>query len=563
MKKFFLSIGAWFKRHAPSKRRLIQLYAALLYNANIKGYITGNIYDGPVKNACLPGLNCYSCPGAIAACPLGSLQSTLAGSTASAPMYVIGILGLFGLFLARTICGFLCPVGLGQELLYKIKTPKIKKSRITRILSYLKYVFLFVFVIILPVFLSSPTFCKYICPAGVFEGSFGLLQNPANEGLFASLGSLFTWKFALLVAIIVLSIFCYRAFCRFFCPLGAIYGFFNKIALMGVKLDNSKCTDCGLCVNFCKMDIRKVGDHECINCGECIPVCPAKAISWKGSKIFLRPTSASPREAVNEGEKGVSLAAIAASGTTISPPHSPPQPVNPPEPVIEPAEPVQTPTITEENAEPSPKPEEPRKKLTYAQRVDRRNLILTISAWAVAIAVLIAALLYFNVFAKDKPRSGIEIGDACPQFTVRLYERNPDDTYLYDEENGASYTVSDSLGKVTVLNFWGTWCPPCVHELPDFDRLQKAYPDTVSVIAIHAAMITENVEDYIENNFKDFSLTFAQDETFEGVNVYDLLGGISGAYPMTVILDSDGIIRFRTMGDMEYDALLEKVEQFL
>ncbi len=288
MRKFFKKIGAWFARHMPSKRRIIQLYTALLYNANIKGFFNGRIYKGPTKNICVPGLNCYSCPGAIGACPLGSLQNALSASSVRTPAYLLGILGLFGLMLGRTICGFLCPIGLGQELLYKIKTPKLKKSRVTRVLSYFKYVVLVALVVIVPLVFTVPGFCEYICPAGTFEGGLGLLTNANNEGLLANLGPLFSWKFTLLVLIIVASVFIFRVFCRFLCPLGAIYGFFSKIALLGVKLDKEKCTDCGLCVGVCKMDIRHVGDHECIHCGACISVCPAKAISWKGSKLFVR-----------------------------------------------------------------------------------------------------------------------------------------------------------------------------------------------------------------------------------------------------------------------------------
>ena len=288
MKKFFKKIGAWFARHMPSKRRIIQLYSALLYNANIKGFFNGRIYKGPTKNLCVPGLNCYSCPGAVGACPLGSLQNALSASSVRTPTYILGILALFGLTLGRTVCGFLCPVGLGQELLYKIKTPKLKKSRVTRVLSYFKYVVLIALVVIVPLFFAVPGFCEYICPAGTFEGGLGLLTNPNNEGLLANLGPLFSWKFTLLVLIIVASVFIFRVFCRFLCPLGAIYGFFSRIALLGVKLDKEKCTDCGLCIGVCKMDIKRVGDHECIHCGACISVCPAKAISWKGSKLFVR-----------------------------------------------------------------------------------------------------------------------------------------------------------------------------------------------------------------------------------------------------------------------------------
>ncbi len=288
MKKIFKKIGAWWKVHKPSKRRIIQVYTALLYNANIKGFFNGRIYKGATKSACVPGLNCYSCPGAIAACPLGSLQSALATSQTSMLAYVVGIIALFGLLLGRTVCGFLCPVGLGQELLYKIKTPKLKKSKTTRVLSYFKYVVLIALVIVLPIAFAVPGFCEYICPAGTLEGGVGLLSNATNEGLLANLGPLFSWKFTLLVLTVVGSVFVFRIFCRFLCPLGAIYGFFSKIALLGVKLDKNKCTDCGLCIGVCKMDVKKVGDHECIQCGECISVCPAKAISWKGEKLLVR-----------------------------------------------------------------------------------------------------------------------------------------------------------------------------------------------------------------------------------------------------------------------------------
>ncbi len=298
----------WWQNHKPTQRRLIQVYAALLFNINFKGFFTGEMYRGPVKSVCVPGMNCYSCPGASGACPLGSLQNALAHRSAehrSAFFYVIGIILLYAVLLGRTICGFLCPVGLGQELLYKIKTPKLKKNRVTHILSYFKYVLLAVLVIAVPLLFSFsdtviPGFCKYICPAGTFGGGIGLLLHPSNAGLFEGLGILFTWKFILMVIMMVACVFIFRFFCRFFCPLGAIYGFFNKISLLGVKLDQNKCTDCGLCVSHCKMDVKHVGDHECINCGDCIRICPAHAISWKGSKLLLHKSAVEAEVAVEE-----------------------------------------------------------------------------------------------------------------------------------------------------------------------------------------------------------------------------------------------------------------------
>jgi len=138
MSKFLQKI----KNLIPTKRKLIQLYSALLFNANIKGFFNGRIYQGPLKSVCTPGLNCYSCPGASGACPLGSLQNALGNTEKRAPYYVIGILLLYGILLGRFICGFLCPFGLIQELLHKIKTPKLKKNRFTKVLSYFKYVLL-------------------------------------------------------------------------------------------------------------------------------------------------------------------------------------------------------------------------------------------------------------------------------------------------------------------------------------------------------------------------------------------------------------------------------------
>lgn len=308
IKEFFKNLYAKVEKYLPSKRRLIQLYSALLFNANLKGFATGTIYKGPLKNICTPGLNCYSCPGAAMACPLGALQNSLIASDKRAPYYMISIILLYGLIFGRWICGFLCPFGLIQDLVYKIKSPKVKKDSVTRALSGLKYVFLLVFVIIIPLMFIMedsiiPAFCKYVCPAGTLGGAIGLLSNPANTELLTMLGGLFTWKFVVLAVVLVTSVFTYRFFCRFICPLGALYSLFNKISFVGITYDKSNCIDCGKCVTHCKMDIKHVGDRECISCGECIPVCPTKAISWKGGKFKLHANEIEPTLNVQVEEK--------------------------------------------------------------------------------------------------------------------------------------------------------------------------------------------------------------------------------------------------------------------
>ena len=270
------------KRKPEFRRKCIQLVSALLYNANLPGFASGSIYKGASKGVCVPGLNCYSCPGAVGSCPLGALQNALSSLPRKLPLYIAGFFLLTGIALGRVVCGFLCPFGLIQELLHKIPTPKIKKSAWTRRLSWLKYVILAVFVVALPIWyafakgLPVPAFCKYICPAGTLEGGFPLLA--LREEYRAVAGALFGWKALLCGAILALCVFLYRAFCRFLCPLGAIYSLFSRLALLAVRVDKDLCDQCGACVRVCQMDVKRVGDHECIHCGQCAQVCHKQAI---------------------------------------------------------------------------------------------------------------------------------------------------------------------------------------------------------------------------------------------------------------------------------------------
>lgn len=521
----------WFRRHKPTKRRLIQVYAALLYNANVKGFATGKIYTGVTKNLCVPGLNCYSCPGAVGACPLGSLQNALASSKTSSLAYVFGIFILFGLLLGRTICGFLCPFGLIQELLHKIPSPKLKKSRVTRVLSYFKYVILVAMAVMIPLAFSDklavPGFCKYICPDGILLGAIGLLLHPDNAEMFGMLGPLFTWKMCLLILFLVSSIFIFRPFCRFFCPLGGIYGFFCRVAMLGVKLDRDTCIHCGLCITTCKMDTRRVGDHECIHCGQCIPVCPTKAIHWSGSKYMISdPTGG-----------------LAENGPA------------------------------DQGAASSKGPE--------SRKPGRRRMIIRITAAVLALAVLGGAIWYYNFRddSTDDPRPtesetetelgsgisgetepetdietetdtdivkeyGYQVGSYCPDFTVSV---------IGSEEQ---FALSEQHGKIVVVNFWATWCGPCVNEIPHFIRLAQEFSEDVAVVAIATDSPTS---DYLAKKGWD-SATFALDAAGAcgDETVFNTIGR-SDAMPVTVVLDREGKIIFRRIGSVDYDTLLAAI----
>ncbi len=286
------------------KRKLAQALTALVYNANIPGFFKGTIYQGKLKSVCVPGLNCYSCPGAVGSCPIGSLQNSIGSVYYKISFYVIGILIFFGALLGRFICGWACPFGLIQELLHKIPSRKLKHKKAFGVLKYGKYVFLVVFVLLLPTLyvlqhgIPSPAFCKLICPAGTLEAGVPLVT--LNPSLQQSIGWLFSWKMLLLIVTIVASVIIYRPFCRFVCPLGAIYALFNKISVFGLKFDTSKCTHCNACARACQMEVdpsKAPGSGECIRCGDCVKACPTGAL--KLGAMYTKDTGRLP-EAVKK-----------------------------------------------------------------------------------------------------------------------------------------------------------------------------------------------------------------------------------------------------------------------
>lgn len=481
------------KTMRPSKRRLIQVYAAVLYNAHIRGFIEGRIYTGKAKIACVPGLNCYSCPGAVGSCPLGALQNALAYSGKTAPFYVFGILILYGIILGRTICGFFCPLGLIQELLHKIPTPKIPKNRITRALSYLKYIILAVFVCGITLWYglahdtAVPGFCKYICPAGTSEGAAALLANPANAEDFGMLGILFTRKFIIMLLTALFCIFCYRAFCRFICPLGAIYSLFGKFSIIGVKVDKNRCSGCGACVRNCGMDVRKVGDRECINCGKCMEVCAQKAISIKAGSFTLKAPEGGCADDIPGAEK-------------------------------------------------------------------KRKLFEKVT-WCIAFASLAFALVWFNFLDPSLQRNeeqsvqqaqtaesaeiptGYEVGSKLSDFETELFD-------------GSTFSISASKGKPVFINLWATYCGPCVRELPLFEELYREHKDDITMVAVHNSELDDDPEAFAKK--KGLDLPFAVDT--EDKTVWNAVGGTE-SMPQTIVLDRNGIVIYNKRGSVKKELL--------
>ncbi len=283
-------------------RKWVQAVWVFLINGFWGFPITGNLYQGPLKVICSPGLNCYSCPASTTYCPIGSLQQLLLSVRFSLEtgkyylgLFVLGTMGMLGVSFGRFICGWACPFGLFQELLYKIPS---KKYSISPSLNLLKYVFFILFVVVLPLVfvdqfgLGKPWFCKYICPAGTLEAGIPMVFLVPD--LRSTLGVLYVNKIIILIGFVLWSVFASRPFCRTTCPLGAFYALFNRISLVKLVLDKDACTNCKACHKVCPVEIRfneTPGSGECINCMKCMTdACTFDAIHVSVAGYRLRKT---------------------------------------------------------------------------------------------------------------------------------------------------------------------------------------------------------------------------------------------------------------------------------
>lgn len=276
------------KKKYRFRRLIIQIIFFFLQNPLLGNFFSGKIYQGRLKMVCTPGLNCHSCPAAVTSCPLGAMQFFLA-TKQSVSLWVMGFVVVVGAFFGRLVCGYVCPMGLLQDLLYRIKTPK--RKMVLRWARYLKYLVLLLFVILLPLFFTHELsgvgetwFCKYICPSGIVFGAVPLFIS--HEFLRGMAGVLLVFNVFLTLVLLLSSVVVYRFFCRVFCPLGAIYSFFARFSFIRMTHDAEKCnsSSCNRCHEACLLAIepRKTpNDPECVRCASCIDSCPNAALRYK------------------------------------------------------------------------------------------------------------------------------------------------------------------------------------------------------------------------------------------------------------------------------------------
>ena len=244
-----------------------------------------------------------------------------------------------------------------------------------------------------------------------------------------------------------------------------------------------------------------------------------------------------------------------------------------------------------------------------ADKVEKRGKIVKIVSLITAAAVLIGAIVYYNFIYKDPSLNTVYVGDCvdanedryCDVCGIELFCTDADGNGKCDDckkkitaedmkhfygnklteecvgahlevigENGLTgeiFNPAANRGKITIINFWGTWCAGCIAELPDFNRIANEYADKVTVVAIHTTSESDTAADWIKDNYSDWdNMIFALDERIDGANAdsyYTALGFTSGGYPVTVILNPNGTIAASFSSQLHYEDLKTEIENIL
>jgi polyferredoxin len=232
---------------------------------------------------CFPVLNCHSCPISVFACPIGIIGQF--ASIGLIALTAVGGIALAGLLAGRFLCGWACPFGFFQELLYKVPYVKFSIPEWTRFIKYGVFVGL---VVAVPIIWSTdfPLFFCRVCPVATIESAipWAIMKGSTDISWLAV-------RLSILFALIILMMGHRRFFCKVICPLGACLSVFNRFAIIFPE-QTIDCTECRSCSKVCPMQPeagkRAFGAYaeipeECISCLACEEKCPTESIRiWGG-----------------------------------------------------------------------------------------------------------------------------------------------------------------------------------------------------------------------------------------------------------------------------------------
>ncbi|WP_378954553.1 TlpA family protein disulfide reductase [Pelosinus sp. sgz500959] len=152
----------------------------------------------------------------------------------------------------------------------------------------------------------------------------------------------------------------------------------------------------------------------------------------------------------------------------------------------------------------------------------------------IVMGIMVIFLLVLGSICSAAPDTGSTVGKMMPQFTLNAV-------------NGSSITVMPS-DKVTIINFWATWCPPCRAEMPELNAFQLQYSDTVAFYGINLREEANFVNDFMYK--KGYSMLVLLDSNGEVGNLFQIK-----FIPTTIVIDRNGIIIFRKSGPVTKNEL--------
>ena len=193
--------------------------------------------------------------------------------------------------LGRFFCGWMCAFGTFNDVLHMISKNIFKinikvDEKVDNALKYLKYVVLAAIIVIS--WIMGSTILKATSPWDAFAQltSFPNITVPLTIGLLV------------LLLITVGAFFIERFFCRYLCPLGAIFSIVSKVSIFKINKPKKDCGKCRLCTNNCSMGLdlykkNNVHGGDCINCFKCVETCPRKNVTPEMANEELNPAFAS------------------------------------------------------------------------------------------------------------------------------------------------------------------------------------------------------------------------------------------------------------------------------
>ena len=180
-----------------------------------------------------------------------------------------------------------------------------------------------------------------------------------------------------------------------------------------------------------------------------------------------------------------------------------------------------------------------------------------------AVAVMAASGGYFMAMMLS-PESGqqdyspVAEARAVNQLEDLLGRRRPD--FELGDMNGATVSAADFDGKIMLLNFWATWCKPCIEEVPMLTRLQNDYAGRgVQVVGI-ALDDARKVREFASGLAINYPILVGSTETILAGRRY---GNRSGMLPYSVLVDAEGIVRWAYLGALDKEELEAQIRSLL